>query len=80
MRIKVTSKRQVTFPRKVLDSLGVKAGDSLEVESRPEGFLIRPYRIREECLAPLKHKIDLSKGPFDIEEFRNARTDPALRD
>ena len=80
MRVRVTSKRQVTFPREVLDSLGVKAGDSLEVEQCPEGFLIRPYRIREEYLAPLKDKIDRSKGPFDLEAFRNARKDPTLRD
>ena len=32
MIVKVTSKRQVTFPAKVLDALGVKPGDQLEIQ------------------------------------------------
>ena len=30
MIVKVTSKRQVTFPARVLDALGIKPGDHLE--------------------------------------------------
>lgn len=32
MIIKITSKRQVTFPARVLDALGVRPGDQLELE------------------------------------------------
>ena len=32
MLVKITSKRQVTFPARVLDALGVGPGDHLELE------------------------------------------------
>ena len=32
MIVKITSKRQVTFPKRVLDALGVKPGDYLEID------------------------------------------------
>ena len=32
MFIKITAKRQVTFPAHVLDALGVKPGDRIEIE------------------------------------------------
>ena len=35
MLVKVTSKRQVTFPAKVLDELGVKPGDQIELLEGP---------------------------------------------
>jgi AbrB family looped-hinge helix DNA binding protein len=79
-RSKITSKRQVTFPKRVMDAMGLKAGDSIEIEQRADGFFIRPCRIREEMLAPLRGKVTTDKGPFNVEEFRDARKDPALRD
>ena len=36
MIVKVTSKRQVTFPARVLDALGVGPGDQLELSEGPE--------------------------------------------
>jgi bifunctional DNA-binding transcriptional regulator/antitoxin component of YhaV-PrlF toxin-antitoxin module len=38
MVIKITSKRQVTFPARVLAALGVQAGDSLELHEGPAGY------------------------------------------
>ena len=37
MIVKVTSKRQVTFPTRVLDAMGVKPGDQLELTKTPTG-------------------------------------------
>ena len=45
MLVKITSKRQVTFPKRVLDELGVGPGDQLELLEGPDGFTLRPRRI-----------------------------------
>ena len=45
MIIKITSKRQVTFPARALDAMGVKPGDQLEFLEGPDGFILRPRRI-----------------------------------
>ena len=45
MIVKITAKRQVTFPARVLDAMGVGPGDSLELEEGPDGFILRPRRI-----------------------------------
>ena len=42
MLVRITSKRQVTFPARVLDALGVKPGDRLELREGPDGFSITP--------------------------------------
>ena len=45
MFVKITSKRRVTFPARVLDALGVKPGDRLELQECPEGFTLRAVGI-----------------------------------
>ncbi len=80
MIVKITSKRQVTFPARVLDALGVGPGDRLELVESSDGFRLRPRRIHRERLAPLRDKLKKGRGPFDIETFRSQRHDPALRD
>ena len=40
MIVKITSKRQVTFPARVLDALGVGPGDQIELKEGPEGFIL----------------------------------------
>ena len=37
LRVKVTAKRQVTFPRKVCESIGIRAGDEIVLERRNLG-------------------------------------------
>ena len=80
MIVKITSKRQVTFPARVLDELGVGPGDRLELKETDEGFLLKPRRIDLSRLAPLKDKITPDSEPFDIEAFRMKPYDHALRD
>ncbi len=80
MIVKVTSKRQVTFPARVLDALGVGPGDRLELHEGPDGFLLRPRRIEYSRLGTLRSKIPPGHPAFDLDAFRNESHDPALWD
>ena len=80
MVVKITAKRQVTFPAAVLEAIGVGPGDRLELHEGPDGFLLRPQRIDFDRLAPLRDKVRPDADPFDLEEFRSQPHDPALRD
>jgi AbrB family looped-hinge helix DNA binding protein len=80
MLVKITAKRQVTFPAKVLEALGVRPGDRLELQESAEGFILRPQRIDASRLAPLRGKLRKGKGAFDLESFREEAHDSALRD
>ena len=80
MIVKITSKRQITLPARVLNAMGVKPGDQLELTESPDGYLIRPKRIDYSRLGPLKDKIPPGHPPFDIRKFREQTYDPALRD
>ena len=80
MYVKITSKRQVTFPKRVLDALGVEPGDQLELEETDDGYVLRPRRIRFELLGTLKDDIPDGHEPFDIQSFREQTYDSSLRD
>ncbi len=80
MLVKITAKRQVTFPAKVLEALGVKPGDHLELAEGPDGFILRPRRIDSRRLAPLRGKLRRGRGTFNLESFREQPHDSALRD
>ena len=80
MIVKITSKRQVTFPAHVLKAMGVGPGDSLEILESPEGYLLKPRRIDHSKLGILKDLIPPDAPPFDIRKFRDGTYDPALRD
>jgi len=73
MIVKITSKRQVTFPARVLDALGVGPGDQLELEEGPDGFILRPRRVDLSRLGGLRDKIPPGHPPFDIRKFRDQR-------
>lgn len=82
MLVKITSKRQVTFPKRVLDELGVGPGDRLELLEGPDGFTLRPKRIDYSKLGTLSDKIKPETPPFDIRKFRDQREQghgPSLR-
>ena len=77
MFVKITSKRQVTFPARVLDALGVAPGDQLELLEGREGFTLRPRRVDLSLLGGLRDKIPPGTQPFDIRKFRDEGYDPA---
>lgn len=80
MFVKITSKRQVTFPARVLESLGVKPGDRLSLEPGPDGFVLRARHVDRSLLAPLRGKLKRGKGKFDLEAFRGNPLARSLRD
>ncbi len=80
MLVKITAKRQVTFPARILESLGVGPGDRLELVEGPDGFILRPRCIDLGRLAPLRDKLRRGQGEFDLKAFRNEPHDPTLRD
>ena len=80
MIVKITAKRQVTFPARVLDALGVGPGDQLELRESNEGYVLRPRRIDPSRLGTLRDKVPPGVAPFDLDAFRNEPYDPALRD
>jgi bifunctional DNA-binding transcriptional regulator/antitoxin component of YhaV-PrlF toxin-antitoxin module len=80
MLIKITAKRQATFPARVLDTLSVKPGDRIELREGPDGFVLRACRIDRSRLAPLRTKLRKGKGAFDLEAIRSTSRDRALRD
>lgn len=80
MLVRITAKRQVTFPARVLKAMGVEPGDRLELEESSEGFIVRPHRIDLSRLAPLRGQLRPEAEPFDIHAFRAQPHDPALRD
>jgi len=79
MLVKITAKRQVTFPARVLNALGVQPGDNLELLEGPEGFILRPRRIESSRLAPLRGRLKRGQGTFDLETFRDEPHDQTLR-
>ena len=80
MLVKITSKRQVTFPARVLETLGVGPGDRIELEESPDGYILRPQRIDHSRLGTLRTKLRRGHGTFDIESFREQPHEPSLRD
>ena len=77
--VKITSKRQVTLPARVLDALGVGPGDQLEIVEGPDGFALKPRRIDQSRLGTLRHEIRRGHGTFDLQDFRKQLYDPSLR-
>jgi len=80
MLVKMTSKRQVTFPKAVVEKLHLKAGDSLAVQETEDGILIRPHRFEVSRLAPLREKISQDLPAPNFDTIRHASLDPRLRD
>ncbi|MBI3915868.1 MAG: AbrB/MazE/SpoVT family DNA-binding domain-containing protein [Betaproteobacteria bacterium] len=71
MIVKITAKRQITLPARVLDALGLRAGDAIELREGPDGFILRARRIDRARLAPLRGKLRKSRGTFDLESLRD---------
>ena len=80
MFVRISSKREVTLPARVLEALGVEPGDQLELQESPDGFLLRPRRVDVTRLAPLRGKLRRGHGTVDIARIREQADDPTLRD
>jgi AbrB family looped-hinge helix DNA binding protein len=78
--VRFTSKRQVTFPKRVLEHFKLKVGDSLELSETENGVIIRPRRFSRERLAPLRHQIPDNSPPLDLDAVRHAAHESDLRD
>lgn len=79
MIVTVTSKRQVTFPKQVMERLHLRPGDTLLISETEEGILIKPNRFETEGFAPLRGKVDVSLPEPDHEAIRHAALDENLR-
>ena len=83
MIVKMTSKRQVTFPKRVCDAMGIKPGVRLELikKNNESDWRLRLLQLDEAKLAPLKDKIHRNAEPFNIRKFRSNPSNYArLRD
>ncbi len=80
MLIKITSKRQATFPAAVLEALGASPGCHLELQPCSSGFILKAHKIDRSKLAPLRDQISKPALTFDLETFRQQRHEPSLRD
>ena len=83
MQITLTSKRQATFPVEVCEAMRLKPGARLEIVAGagPDEWVIRPFRIRLERLAPLQVRLRRGTGSFEKGTFRDTPKDyAALRD
>ena len=45
MVVKITSKRQLTFPARELEALGVGPGGRIELSEGPDGFILKPGHV-----------------------------------
>ena len=80
MIVEVAANGQVALPDGVLEAMGVKPGDRLELTESPDGYLLRPKRIDYSRLGTLRDRIPRGHPQFDIHQFRERPYDPALRD
>ncbi|MFA5058778.1 MAG: AbrB/MazE/SpoVT family DNA-binding domain-containing protein [Opitutaceae bacterium] len=81
VRVKITAKRQATFPAAALKALGVKPGDYLELTQDKASWRLVPLGVDFSKLAPLRGKIPAGHPSFDLATWRNTSKDHArLRD
>jgi bifunctional DNA-binding transcriptional regulator/antitoxin component of YhaV-PrlF toxin-antitoxin module len=81
VRVKITAKRQATFPAAALRALGVKPGDYLELTQDKASWRLAPMRVDFAKLAPLRDRTPAGHPAFDLTKWRNIPKDHArLRD
>ena len=81
LRIKITAKRQATFPAAALKALRVKPGDYLELIQDKDDWRLAPAGVDFDKLGTLRHKIAPKHPPFDLAKWRGTPKDHArLRD
>lgn len=81
LRIKITAKRQITFPSAPLKALRVKPGDYLALIQEKDDWRLAPVGVDFSKLGTLEAKISPQLPPFDLAAWRRSAKDPArLRD
>ena len=70
----------MTFPKRVMESLRIRQGDTLILMETDNGLLLKSRRFDIGKLAPLRGKIAPGLPAPDIEAIRYAAQDPSLRD
>ncbi|MEN9635268.1 MAG: hypothetical protein RL077_3672 [Verrucomicrobiota bacterium] len=81
LRIRITAKRQATFPAAALKALRVKPGDYLALIQDKDEWRLAPKGVDFSKLGTLKHKISPQLPPFDLAAWRRTEKDHArLRD
>jgi len=81
LRIKITAKRQATFPAAALKALRVKPGDYLELIQDKDDWRLTPVGVDLSKLGTLRDKIAQKHPPFDLAKWRDTPKDHArLRD
>ncbi|MEI8090478.1 MAG: AbrB/MazE/SpoVT family DNA-binding domain-containing protein [Opitutaceae bacterium] len=81
LRIKITAKRQATFPAAALQAMRVKPGDYLDLIHDHDAWRLAPVGIDVSKLGPLRDKIVPYRPALDLAKWRNATKDHArLRD
>jgi len=81
LRIKITAKRQATFPAAALKALRVKPGDYLELIQDKNEWRLAPVGIDFNKLGTLQPKIAASHPPLDLARWRDTPKDHVrLRD
>ncbi len=74
----VTSKHQITIPRRIREQTGIEVGDTLLFEARGDHMLVRRKRIsRLASELPLAQK---GKAVADVHEWREIAKHKALED
>ena len=79
MIVTITSKRQVTFPKKVMEKLHLHEGDTLTLSETEDGILIKPHRFDIDSFAPLKSKINKDLPAPNLDSIRHAALNESLR-
>ena len=81
LRIKITAKRQVTFPAAALKALRVKPGDYLALIQDKNEWRLAPEGVDFSKLGTLRPKISPRLPPFDLAAWRGtAKDNGRLRD
>lgn len=81
LRIKITAKRQVTFPAAALKALRVKTGDYLDLIQDKDDGRLAPMGVDFSKLGTRKPEISPQLPAFDLAPWRSTAKDPArLRD
>ena len=81
LRIKITAKRQATFPAAALRAMRVKPGDYLELIHDRDEWRLAPVGIDLGKLGMLRGKIAANHPPLDLGKWRDTPKDHArLRD